>query len=102
MANSIKRQSQTNIDFVILNGGGFRTSWYPGVLKYGSLHSMFPFDNQVIIFKILGRDLKLLLQTIQNGEKKYYPTWGLQQTFILDPFHTIPADKIKHKHLLSL
>jgi 2',3'-cyclic-nucleotide 2'-phosphodiesterase (5'-nucleotidase family) len=45
MANSIKRQNNLNFDFLIMNGGGFRTTWYPGVIRYAELHSMFPFDN---------------------------------------------------------
>ena len=45
MANSIKRQNNLNLDFLITNGGGFRTTWYPGVIRYAELHSMFPFDN---------------------------------------------------------
>jgi hypothetical protein len=42
---------------------------------------MFPFDNDLMSFKILGADLKQMLEILQNGEKKYYPTWGLSQTF---------------------
>lgn len=68
-----------------MNGGGFRTTWYPGVIRYGELHSMFPFDNDMVSFKISGRDLKELLEIIQNGAKCYYPTWGLQQKYRLNP-----------------
>lgn len=28
-----------------------------------------------------GANLKEMLQILQNGAKKYYPTWGLAQTF---------------------
>jgi len=34
MANSIKKQNNLNFDFLILNSGGFRTTWYPGVIRY--------------------------------------------------------------------
>ncbi len=34
MANSIKRKGDLTFDFLILNGGGFRSTWYPGVIRY--------------------------------------------------------------------
>jgi 2',3'-cyclic-nucleotide 2'-phosphodiesterase/3'-nucleotidase len=42
----------------LLNGGGFRATWYPGVIRYAELHSMFPFDNTVVTFEMTGADLK--------------------------------------------
>lgn len=35
MANAIIRRADLEFDFLIINGGGFRTTWYPGVLRYG-------------------------------------------------------------------
>lgn len=34
MGNAIKRRYQDNIDFVVINAGGLRTTWYPGVIRY--------------------------------------------------------------------
>jgi len=31
-----------------------------------------------------GANLKLMIQTLQNGVKKFYPTWGLSQTLTND------------------
>jgi 2',3'-cyclic-nucleotide 2'-phosphodiesterase (5'-nucleotidase family) len=73
--------SNESLDFVVLNGGGFRTTWYPGVIRYAELFSMFPFKNNVETFTMTGLNLKKMIQTIQNGVKKFYPTWGLSQTF---------------------
>jgi 2',3'-cyclic-nucleotide 2'-phosphodiesterase (5'-nucleotidase family) len=42
---------------------------------------MFPFPNNVETFTMTGANLKLMIQTLQNGVKKFYPTWGLSQTF---------------------
>ena len=41
---------------------------------------MFPFDNTVSYFDITGANLKLLLIKLQNGEKNFYPQWGLSHT----------------------
>jgi 2',3'-cyclic-nucleotide 2'-phosphodiesterase (5'-nucleotidase family) len=59
-----------------------RTIWFPGIIRYGDVFSMFPFDSTVCSFKILGRDLKKLITIIQNGQKRFYPSWGLQQIFV--------------------
>jgi 2',3'-cyclic-nucleotide 2'-phosphodiesterase (5'-nucleotidase family) len=62
VANSIKRQNNLDFDFLILNSGGFRTTWYPGVIRYAELHSMFPFGNdELYSFKISGKDMKRML-----------------------------------------
>lgn len=81
LSKSIVRQGGLQFDFVILNGGMFRSEWYPGVIRYAELHSMLPFEVEVYSFHISGKDLKKLLEIVQNGAKRYYPTWGLQQTY---------------------
>ncbi len=45
MANSMKRIYKDDFDFVIINPGGLRTTWYPGIVRYAEVFSMFPFDN---------------------------------------------------------
>lgn len=42
-------------DFVILNSGGFRTSWVPGIIQYQHFYNMFPFDNIIKSFDITGK-----------------------------------------------
>jgi hypothetical protein len=37
-------------DFVLLNEGGFRAIWFPGVLQFQHFYNMFPFSNQIISF----------------------------------------------------
>lgn len=62
VANAINRKHDLDFDFVILNMGGFRTTWYPGVIRYAELYSMFPFGNdELYSFKVSGKDLKRML-----------------------------------------
>jgi 2',3'-cyclic-nucleotide 2'-phosphodiesterase (5'-nucleotidase family) len=35
VANGMKKDLSIKFDFVVVNGGGFRTTWYPGVIRYG-------------------------------------------------------------------
>lgn len=42
-------------DFVIMNSGGFRTTWYPGAIKYFHYYNMFPFSNTLVSFEMNGK-----------------------------------------------
>lgn len=48
-------------DFVIINPGGLRTAWYPGVIQYQHLYNMFPFVNYLVSFDITGAELIKML-----------------------------------------
>jgi 2',3'-cyclic-nucleotide 2'-phosphodiesterase (5'-nucleotidase family) len=42
---------------------------------------MLPFDNYISYFDITGANLKKLLTNINNGQKKFYPQWGLSEIY---------------------
>lgn len=48
-------------DFVIINPGGLRTAWYPGVIQSQHLYNMFPFVNYLVSFDITGAELIKML-----------------------------------------
>lgn len=57
MANLVNNLIHGNFsfaDFSVLNMGGFRTSWLPGVILEQHLYNMFPFDNVFMSFSISG------------------------------------------------
>jgi len=66
-------------DFVLLNEGGFRTAWYPGIIQFQHFYNMFPFNNDVISFEMTGHELIKTLQVLQAGKKSFYPTKNLKQ-----------------------
>lgn len=66
-------------DAVILNAGGFRTTWVPGIIQYQHFYNMFPFANVVNSIEMTGQELIDTLTIIQSGEKGFYPTYGLSQ-----------------------
>jgi 2',3'-cyclic-nucleotide 2'-phosphodiesterase (5'-nucleotidase family) len=45
---------------------------------------MLPFDNFISYFDITGANLKTLLTNLNNGQKKFYPQWGLSETYKLN------------------
>jgi hypothetical protein len=66
-------------DFIIVNPGGFRTIWTPGVIQFQHFYNMFPFNNLLVSFEMTGYELLQTLTVIQGGKKGFYPNWGLRQ-----------------------
>lgn len=71
-------------DFIIMNAGGFRSTWIPGVLQEQHFYNMFPFTNIINSFDMTGQELINTLSVIQTAAKGFYPTYGLSQTVTLD------------------
>lgn len=78
------RDAVLSTDFVIINPGGFRTQWYPGFIQEQHFYNMFPFENYLISFDILGSELIQLLKIVQAGPLGFYPAAGLKQTVTAD------------------
>lgn len=54
LVNDLIYSNFSDVDFTILNPGGFRTQWLPGILQEKDLYNMFPFDNMLQSFNISG------------------------------------------------
>ena len=74
------RDAVLESDFVIINPGGLRTEWFPGYVQEQHFYNMFPFDNYLVSFDILGSELLQMLTIIQAGPLGFYPTAGLRLT----------------------
>lgn len=70
-------------DAIIINSGGFRTTWVPGVIQYQHFYNMFPFPNIINTFEMTGQELIDTLTVLQSGAKGFYPTYGLSQVVSL-------------------
>ena len=68
MTNMMKA-AVPSCDVVILNAGGFRTTWIPGVIQFQHFYAMFPFANTVNSFDMTGKELLDTLNIIQSGPK---------------------------------
>lgn len=66
-------------DFVLMNTGGFRSTWFPGVLEYQHFFGMFPFNNTINSFDMTGEELIKTLRILQSGRRAFYATYGLSQ-----------------------
>ena len=52
--NDAIHKNFTFADFTVLNIGGFRSNWLPGIIQEQHLYNMFPFDNVLKSFNISG------------------------------------------------
>lgn len=80
LVTSLMHSACSENDFVIINPGGLRTEWLPGVLQEQHFYNMFPFENSLISFDITGEELLQMLSVIQSGTLGFYPAYGLKQT----------------------
>lgn len=71
----------TKAKVAIVNSGFFRTEWDSGVVSKKDVFEMFPFDNHFYIVKLKGKDLIDMIKTVQKGDKYFYQTSGIIQTF---------------------
>ncbi len=66
-------------DYDIVLGGGFISArspynLYQGDIAYGDLYNIFPFDNQLVLCSIKGRDLKE--KFFETDNDRYYVGYG--------------------------
>lgn len=71
-------------DFTIVNPGGLRTQWYPGIIQYQHFYNMFPFINYLVSFDITGKELLGMLESVQAGPLGFYHMFGVAQTVTID------------------
>lgn len=51
----------TNSQVGLTNGGGLRRTLYKGDITMGDMYEIMPFDNQVVVAKVTGKQLKQLI-----------------------------------------
>ena len=69
-----------DVDFAVINGGGVRTGIEAGDVTYADLFQVLPFENEVYIVTLSGRQLKSYVNAFSSGI--YY--YGLRLEFIED------------------
>lgn len=52
------------VDACILNTGGLRVEWQEGPILLSHVYEMMPFDNEMVLVKMSGTDLKILLDQL--------------------------------------
>mgnify|MGYP001323430153 CR=1 FL=1 len=74
-----------SIDIAMTNNGCFRTDLEAGPVYFGDLYRMMPFDNNLEIVELLGKDLALLARIGSSDRKPGYQFSGLNMVFSEKP-----------------
>ena len=61
-----KTSNYDHIDFCLLNSGGLRSSLHAGNIKLGDIYKLMPFDNKMVIVKLLKNDILEIFKYIQK------------------------------------
>ena len=81
-------------DIAIINGGSFRTPFYRGNITNATIYSFDPFGNDVVKFKIKGKDLIRMCRQLQAGDKGFYSFSGLKMVVRLKPTRKLLSIKL--------
>jgi 2',3'-cyclic-nucleotide 2'-phosphodiesterase (5'-nucleotidase family) len=66
------------LNAIILNNGGLRTSWPQGEITVGKVFELMPFDNELVMVEISGSKMMEMLNFI--AEKGGIPVSGIRMT----------------------
>jgi len=65
-------------DFGLANAGALRVDLRAGPLTQGQLYEALPFDDELVVFKIKGREVEALFQALTRGGKGFPQAAGLR------------------------
>ena len=75
-------RSALKTDVAINNPGGIRAVIEAGEVRYEDVFRSFPFDNDVVVLSLTGKQLELLLKVTESGARGYFPVSGLRLTLV--------------------
>ncbi|HDZ14464.1 hypothetical protein LCGC14_1690540 [marine sediment metagenome] len=85
-------RTHTNIDFVLLNHGGIRSSISKGKVSSRSAYEVMPFENAIVVAKLSGKSVKDLVMYLRDYGRPH-PISGLK--VVLDKNGNIQSIRIQ-------
>lgn len=80
IADAIRNTAHT--DFALMNPGGIRANITAGNIYYEDLFRVHPFQNDISILKVTGKQLKNILRVATTGWRGYFSVSGLKLRII--------------------
>ncbi len=71
-----KKQENKQIDFVLQNHGGIRSSLLEGDIKLTDIYKILPFENEIVILELPAETVKEMISFL-NQEKNPHPFSGM-------------------------
>jgi 5'-nucleotidase len=90
IADSIRAAVHT--DFALMNHGGMRAPFQVGPITYESAFRTLPFDNEIAILKVTGKELKTILLVAESGARGFGSFSGLKLKLIDPKIDLTPVD----------
>lgn len=91
IADAVRKAAHS--DFSIVNSGGIRSNLEAGPITYSAIFRVIPFENQMAILKVTGKELLLLLRVAESGSRGVSPVSGLKIKMI-DLDSPAPSDDL--------
>lgn len=79
----VTRESYEGVEIGLANGGGLRANINPGPVTYGDVFGVLPFDNQLALMQVTGKQLWDLAQVGVGGTVGAY-SWSSNVTLTSD------------------
>ena len=79
----VSREAHEGVDIGLANGGGLRANINPGPVTYGDVFGVLPFDNQLALMKVTGKQLWDLAAVGVGGRVGAY-SWSSNVTLTHD------------------
>jgi len=100
-----KKRTQNNIDFVLLNYGGIRSTIPKGNITARNAFEVMPFENEMVVVELTGEKVKELLNYLAH-EKKAHPIANMRLQLKNDSYQNViinkkPFDVTKHYFVLT-
>ncbi|WP_416443077.1 5'-nucleotidase C-terminal domain-containing protein [Leeuwenhoekiella sp. A16] len=71
-----KQRTNSNIDAVLLNHGGIRSTLNQGSVTMRSAYEIMPFENMIVVVELTGKKVNEMFQYLKSG--KAHPLSGIQ------------------------
>lgn len=69
VANEIHQKVYNEeVDIALTNSGGLRRTFTPGSLTIRSMYELMPFENEVVVVKISGKDFIKMIEYLRKGK----------------------------------
>jgi 5'-nucleotidase len=75
-------RAATGAQVALMNSGGIRASWEQGPITFGDVFRTLPFDNQVVLVHVTGKELKTILRIAESGSRGFFSVSGVRMRLL--------------------
>ena len=69
-------------DVALMNSGGIRAPWEQGPITFEEVFRTLPFDNQIVVLNVTGKELELILRIAESGSRGFASISGVHMRLV--------------------